>query len=550
MAAIDTPSIRAQDVAYGPSGIKGLVKSPFLLSQALFSSIGGLLYGYDQGVISGVLVTTSFGKEFPMIANNAGLQGWMVSVLTLGAMFGAFLNGPIADRFSRRWSILYANIIFLIGSAIQAGSVNIPMIFIGRFITGAAIGMLSMVIPLYLSEISPPELRGSLVSLQQLAISGGIMIAFWLDYGTQFIGGTGDGQSEAAWRLPLALQCVPSLLLAGGTFMLPYSPRWLMKADREDEARNVLCRLRRVPESDSRIRLELLEIKAATIFEQETRAAKYPNSKGKLQVAMREYKDLFVLRHLNRRLFIACMLQFIQQFTGINAVIYYAPTMFKSIGLSGNSVNLLATGVVGIILFLCTIPTVLWIDRWGRRNILLLGAAWMATSQLIVGTLYAVYRDRWESNTSAGWAAAVFIWVYIANFSYSIGCINWIMPSEIFPPGVRSKGVSIAIATNWLTNFIVALITPRMLESITFGTFYFFLAFCIILFVWVMFFVPETKGVPIEDMDKIFGGNQGQADLARMTEIRNRLHTVSAEERDLAQAKEADVDYATVEEQE
>lgn len=153
----------------------------------------------------------------------------MVSVLTLGAMFGAFVNGPIADRFSRRWSILYANIIFLIGSAIQAGAVNLPMIFIGRFITGAAIGMLSMVIPLYLSELSPPELRGSLVSLQQLAIACGIMVSFWIDYGTQYIGGTGDGQSQAAWRLPLALQCVPSLLLACGTFMLPYSPRWLMK---------------------------------------------------------------------------------------------------------------------------------------------------------------------------------------------------------------------------------------------------------------------------------------------------------------------------------
>lgn len=279
----------------------------------------------------------------------------MVSILTLGAMFGAFANGPIADRFSRRWSILYANIIFLIGSAIQAGAQDMPMMFISRFITGVSIGMLSMVVPLYLSEVAPPELRGSLVALQQLAITCGIMCAFWLDYGTQYIGGTGDGQSEAAWRFPLAFQCLPSLLLAVGTFFLPYSPRWLVQAgsstshyslkfgsiitqanhillpDREEEARDVLCRLRRVPESDPRIRLELLEIKAASMFEQETRAAKYPNVSGKIQIALREYKDLFVLRHLNRRLLIACMLQFIQQFTGINAVIYYAPTMFRSV---------------------------------------------------------------------------------------------------------------------------------------------------------------------------------------------------------------------------
>ena len=145
-------------------------------------------------------------------------------------MFGAFVNGPIADRFSRRWSIFYANIIFLIGSAIQAGAQDLPMIFISRFITGVSIGMLSMVVPLYLSEVAPPELRGSLVALQQLAITCGIMCAFWLDYGTQYIGGTGDGQSEAAWRFPLAFQCFPSLLLAAGTFFLPYSPRWLVQA--------------------------------------------------------------------------------------------------------------------------------------------------------------------------------------------------------------------------------------------------------------------------------------------------------------------------------
>jgi MFS family permease len=144
-------------------------------------------------------------------------------------MFGAFINGPVADRFSRRWSILYSNIVFLIGSAIQAASVNIPMIFVGRFIAGIAVGMLSMVVPLYLSEVAPPTLRGGLVALQQLAITVGIMLAFWLDYGTQHIGGTGDGQSEAAWRFPLAFQCAPSLILTGATLVLPYSPRWLVQ---------------------------------------------------------------------------------------------------------------------------------------------------------------------------------------------------------------------------------------------------------------------------------------------------------------------------------
>jgi sugar porter (SP) family MFS transporter len=376
----------------------------------------------------------------------------MVSVLTLGAMFGAFVNGPVSDRFSRRWSLLYANMVFLVGSVIQCAAQNIPMIFVGRFFAGFSIGMLSMVVPLYLSELSPPNLRGSLVALQQLGITVGIMVAFWLDYGTQHIGGTGDGQSEIAWRLPLALQCVPSLILAVGTFFLPYSPRWLMNQGRGEEALKTLIRLRRVPEGDLRIHIEFLEIKSAAIFDQETVAAKYDTSKSKFSIAVQQYRELFVVRHLNRRMLIACLLQIIQQFTGINAIIYYAPQIFSAIGLSGNSVNLLATGVVGIINFFSTIPAIMFLDRWGRRKVLMIGAVGMSISQLIVGTLFAVYKNTWSSHTAAGWVACVFVWIYISNFAFSIGCVNWIMPSEMFPPGVRGKAVGVAIASNWLTN--------------------------------------------------------------------------------------------------
>ena len=392
------------------------------------------------------------GKHFPLLANNSVLQGWMVSILTLGAMFGAFVNGPISDKFSRRWSLLYANVVFLVGSIIQCAAQNIAMIFIGRFIAGLSIGMLSMVVPLYLSELAPPNLRGSLVALQQLGITVGIMIAFWLDYGTQHIGGTGNGQSQAAWRVPLALQCVPSIILGAGTFVLPYTPRWLMNQDRGDEALATLVRLRRVAPDDQRVKMEFLEIKAATMFERETVVENYGTSGSKFAIAFRQYVDLFAIPHLRKRTLIACLLQIIQQFTGINAIIYYAPQIFSSIGLSGNSVNLLATGVVGIINFFSTIPAILYMDRWGRRKVLIIGAIGMSISQLIVGTLIAVYKDKWATNKSAGWATCVFVWLYISNFAFSIGCVNWIMPSEMFPPGVRGKAVGVAISTNWLTN--------------------------------------------------------------------------------------------------
>ncbi len=433
-------------------------------------------------------------KQFPDLAGDATLQGWMVSVLTLGAMFGALVNGPIADALSRRWSILLANGIFLVGSIIQAASVNIPMIFVGRFIAGLSIGQLSMVVPLYISEIAPPNLRGGLTALQQGGITCGIMISFWLNYGTQYIGGTGDGQSPVAWRLPLALQCLFSLILGGGTFFLPYSPRWLMMkgesmlesaatsvltillsgSDREDEALSTLSRIRRVPQGDSRVQGEILEIKATAMFDRETTAAMYPGITSPVRLSYERYKSLFVLRHLNHRLIIACLLQLIQQFTGINAIIYYAPQIFENIGLQGSSVNLLATGVVGIINFVCTLPAILLLDYYGRKTLLLTGAVGMGIAQLIVATIYAVYKDSWASHTDAGWAAAVFIWMYIACFAFSIGCINWIIPSEIFPPGVRAQAVGIAIGVNWLSNVSTYRLTilPRCLCSLVYLTMY------------------------------------------------------------------------------
>ncbi|KAE8321179.1 general substrate transporter [Aspergillus sergii] len=539
--SVDTAIAGTHEIAYGPPGYKGLIKEPRLFALACFASIGGLLFGYDQGVISGVLVMNNFSKHFPILTEDAALQGWLVSIMTLGAMFGAFVNGPISDRLSRRWSILCANITFLAGSVVQCAAENVAMLFVGRLVFGCAVGMLAMVVPLYLSELAPPNIRGALVALQQLSITVGIMSSFWINYGTQYIGGTGAGQSQAAWRIPFALQCVPSAILAIGTFFLPYSPRWLMNQGREDEVLQTLVRLRRVPLTDHRLTIEFLEIKAARLFDQETKIDKYGEGVSEFYVAMQQYKELFTVGHLRKRTMVACLLQVLQQFTGINAIIYYAPQFFEAIGLSGNSVNLLATGVVGIVFFFSTIPAVMYLDRWGRRKTLMLGAAGMSVAQLVVATLYAVYKTTFSQHPAAGWTACVFVWIYIGTFAFSIACVNWIMPSEMFPPATRGKAVGVAIASNYLSNFIVALITPRMLESITFGTFYFFLVFCITLGVWTYFCVPETKGVPIEKMDKLFGGNDAQADLERIAEIRCRIGLMSDADTDVILKESKDI---------
>lgn len=193
------------------------------------------------------------------------------------------------------------------------------------------------------------------------------------------------------------------------------------RSGREEETLTTLIRLRRVPANDPRIRLELLDIKAACIFDAEVVEAKFPGNYSRFNLAWKQYKELFTVRHLNRRLVIACLLQIIQQFTGINAIIYYAPQIFTAIGLTGNSVDLLATGVVGVINFFSTIPAIMFLDRWGRRKVLIIGAINMSIGHLIVGTLFAIYRDSWKEHRAAGWAAAVFVWYFIANFAFSIG---------------------------------------------------------------------------------------------------------------------------------
>ncbi|KAK9319171.1 general substrate transporter [Lipomyces orientalis] len=527
---------------YGPSGVRGIFQNRFLFSLGVAASFGGLLFGYDQGVISGVLVMNSFARTFPRLAHDANLQGWMVAVLQLGACFGAIVNGPIADRFSRKYSIAAANVVFILGGVLQTTVKNITMMFVGRFFAGIAIGQLSMSVPLYLGEIAPPNVRGSLVTLQQWGISIGIMTSFWINYGTQYIGGSGNHQKELAWRLPIGLQMVPSVfLLLISTLFLPFSPRWLFLVGREEEAVKSLARIRRLPQDHIFIQQEIYEIKLAQRFDAKTVVERYPNAKTKWKQEFELYNELITVAHLRKRLFVSCLMQLIQQFTGINAIIYYAPTIFGFIGLSGNSIHLLATGVVGIINVLSTSIAFVGLDLIGRRTILLVGAVGMGISQLIVATLYAVHEHSWSSHRSAGWAAAVFIWIFIANFAYSIGCVNWVYPSEIFPPSVRSKAIGIAVATNWICNFIIGLVTPRMLTSIRFGTFYFFFAFCVILFVWVFFFLPETKGVPMEEMDIIWGGNQAAEDLERMARVMAELQNEEGNESldPLARAKQA-----------
>lgn len=516
----------------GKGGFKGLVENKRVFGLAVFASLGGLLYGYNQGVFSSVLPMYSFIHQMGDDATNSSKKGWLVAILELGAWFGVLWTGYLADKLSRKFTIMAAVVVFCIGVIVQSAAFHASSIYAGRFITGMGVGSISMAVPLYNGELSPPEVRGSLIALQQMAIVTGIMISFWIDYGTNYIGGTGASQSQAAWRIPLALQLVPALILGAGMVFMPHSPRWLVSRGREEEALGVLSGVRRLAPDSEVIQLEFLEIKAEHLFEKEVAEEMFPqyqdgSFRSDFLLGFHSYLSLLTSRALFRRIAVGCLVMFFQQWTGINAILYYAPSIFKDLGLTGNTISLLATGVVGIVMFLTTIPSVIWLDSLGRKPLLISGAFIMAACHLIVAILTARFRHSWPEHTAAGWVACVLIWIFAAAFGYSWGPCAWVIVAEIFPLSVRGKGLSIAASSNWMNNFIVGQVTPNMIQHLSYGTFIFFGLFSFMggLFVW--FFVPETKGYSLEEMDAVFGesatGGRAAEDQSRLLEIYRRL---------------------------
>ncbi|KAI0322572.1 general substrate transporter [Amylostereum chailletii] len=514
----------------GKSGWGGLVHNRRVFAIAVFASLGGLLYGKSQGVFSGVQDMSNFGQNMGDAVTNSDKRGWLVSILELGAWFGVLVTGFFADRLSRKYTILLAVIIFCIGVIVQTAAFHPSSIYGGRFVTGLGVGSLSMAVPLYNAELAPPEVRGSLVALQQLAITFGIMISFWIDYGTNFIGGTGASQSEAAWRIPLALQLVPAIVLGAGVLFMPFSPRWLVNRGREEEAIIVLSNARRLPPDHELVQIEFLEIKAQRIFEHEMSVARFPqyqdgSFKSNFKLGAYGYLSLIQNKSLFYRVAVSSLTMFFQQWTGVNAILYYAPTIFQQLGLTGNTVSLLATGVVGIVMFLATIPAVIWVDKVGRKPVLISGAFLMGACHLIVAVLTGLYQDSWPQHRVAGWAACAMVWVFAMGFGYSWGPCAWIVVAEIWPLSVRGKGMSIGSSSNWMNNFIVGQVTPTMLTHLRFGTFIFFGTFSILGGFFIMFFLPETKGLTLEEMDEVFGDEAGTSaqELERQADIAKRI---------------------------
>ncbi|KAM3434431.1 hypothetical protein NHJ13734_006001 [Beauveria thailandica] len=509
---------------------QSICSNPKVVFIALFASLGGFEYGYQQGVLGQSLVMTRFTSNFPSVVQSSSATGWLTSILQLGGILGSLSAGILSELISRKRTMFVACLWVILGSYLYLGAkAGAPsLLYAGRFFTGVGVGIFSGVAPLYNAELSLPEMRGFLVSFYQFATILGIMLSFWIGYGSNYIGGTGDSQSDLSWRLPSIIQGIPAAALAIGIWFMPYSPRWLVKVGRDEEAKATLAWMRKLPIDDKVVQVEFMEIKAESVFEKKAFARDFPkmadaSRQNAFKEQMAQYINCFRTRDNFKRISTGFLVMAAQQWSGIDAIIYYASNIFQSLGLTSGTNALLATGVTGVVFMASTIPAMFIIDRVGRKPMLIVGSIVMGIAMVTVGVIVAKFRHDWPSHSAAGWAAVALIWVYIAGFGATWGPVSWTLVSEIFPLSIRAKGSSIGAFSNWLNNFAIAFYVPPMLEAWAWGTYIFFAVFLAAGAVWVWLCLPETKNASLEEMDRVFNSHTGARDAQLLHESQHEV---------------------------
>lgn len=434
----------------------------YIFGVSAIAALAGLLFGFDTGIISGALL---FIKKDFLITTE--MQEFIVGSVLIGAMLGSLCSGQLTDRFGRRRIMLIVSGLFIIGTLIASFANSVNAILFGRLFIGFAIGIGSYTAPLYIAEVSPFELRGALVSLNQLAITLGILCSYLINYVFTNVDGS--------WRWMFGIGLLPALFLSIGMIFLPESPRWLIKQNQDDEAVKILKHLRHSDNVDH----EIAEIKQG------------------LQVKQANFREIFKPWILPV-LFLGAMLGLIQQISGINTIIYYAPSIFQLAGFHDASSSILATVGIGIVNVLATIFAIFVIDKLGRRPLLLSGLIGMFIS--LIGLSMAFYFGAAEELVKLIVVSCTFL--YIICFAFSLGAILWLLVSEIFPLEVRATAMGVAVFSCWFWNFVVSdtflTILNKLGPSETFSIFAFL---CALSFIFCYLKVPETKGVTLEKIE-------------------------------------------------
>jgi sugar porter (SP) family MFS transporter len=459
-----------------------------------FGALGGLLFGYDTGVISGAIL---------FIKDDFGLspfwQGAVVAVLLLGAMVGAAVAGPLSHRLGRRKLIIAAAVTFTVGALIAAAAPSAGVLIAARFVLGLAVGCAALVVPMYLSEIAPTEIRGAVGSMNQMMIVVGILVAFIVN---ALLASSGD------WRLMLGLAAVPSLVLLFGMFFVPETPRFLVQQGEEEAAREVLDEVRAddAPPEEAPER-KIREIRDVDATEQEGGLA------------------LLKARWVRPALVVAIGLAVFQQLVGINTIIYYTPTTLTSAGF-GSDAAIYANLVIGVLNVVATIVAIRIIDRVGRKPLLLGGVVGMATSLTVLGVTSAVLAAPKSASDPEAIITLLCLAGFIVSFAATWGPVVWVMLPEVLPLSARGAALGVAVCLNWAANFLVSQTFPVMLDGWGPGpVFLGYAAMGVLAFVFVKTLVPETKGRSLEQIE---------ASLKRKAGITDDHHpepTTSATER-------------------
>lgn len=429
-------------------------------------ALGGLLFGYDTGVISGALLF--IGKDFAGMSSTE--KELLTSILLIGAVVGALFAGRVADRIGRRPTVLATAAIFVVGVLLAAFSPSYVVLLVARVVIGLAVGSSSMVVPLYIGETAPPRIRGALVSFNQLAITLGILISYLADYGLA---------SSQNWRLMFGLATIPAVLLFAGMLFQHESPHWLIAQGREEQARSVLERIR----DDSDIDAEITQVRELSSRTSSARDLLNPK-----------------VRHV---LTIGIALAVFQQITGINTIIYYAPTLLSNAGF-GDSAALLANVVNGGVNVAMTIVAILLLDRAGRRPLLLTGTTGMAVGMAMLALTFLIGGSNLQG--AYAYVAIAGLLVYTGSFAIGLGPVFWLLISEIYPVKIRGRAMSVATIANWGANFVVTVSFLTLLSVLgAAGTFFLFGALTLIALVYFYRQVPETKNRTLPEIERDLG---------------------------------------------
>jgi sugar porter (SP) family MFS transporter len=433
----------------------------FVYLATAVAALGGMLFGYDIGVISGAILFVK--KDFSL---SPGLEEIVVSSVLLGSLIGAMAGGMLADQWGRRKLLIIAAIVFVLGAIGAALAPDTGYLIAARVVAGIAIGVASFVAPLYISEIAPVAIRGKLVSVNQVALTSGIVISYLIDYAFA------DAQ---AWRWMFAMAVVPAAAFGIGLLFIPESPRWLVGRGLLDKARAVLHKIR----TPDQVEAEFSQIQQSA-----------QQQKGNWSELLSPI--------LRPAMIVGVGLAVAQQITGINTVIYYAPTIFKFAGLSSASVAILASVGVGIVNVALTVVAMQLIDRIGRRPLLLISLAGMSLSLLVLGLAFKLP----QLSGSLGWIAVTSLMLYVGSFAVGLGPVFWLILSEIYPLRIRGRAMSVGTVANWSANLIVALsfltLTHVMGKP---ATFWLYGIVSIGAWLFAFFLVPETKGKTLEQIE-------------------------------------------------